>query len=105
MNVVEGILKEEQERLEKLRERRRADLAVLPKGAVRIRMINGNEYLYQNYRQGSKVLSKYLCRKESEQGILVLENAEKKRKIKAELKEIRSELDSIRRALGKFRRK
>lgn len=105
MNVVEGILKEEEERLEMLQERRKADLAALPKGAVRVRTINGNEYLYQNFRQGDKVLSEYLCKKESEPGVLALENAAKKRKIKAELKEIQSELNSVRRALGKLRRK
>jgi len=58
--VIRGILEEEKERLVRLVKRYSTDLEDLPKGSLRIRELKGHKYAYLVYREGQKVVNKYL---------------------------------------------
>ena len=58
--VIEGMLKEELARNERMIKRYQAELDSLPKGTIVKRIINTDEYYYLNYRENKKVISKYL---------------------------------------------
>lgn len=62
MNSLQGILREEQERLKAAEESYRREIAGLPKGSVQVKEIKGIPYAYLVYRKGPKVVSEYLGR-------------------------------------------
>ncbi len=66
MSVLEDVLEEEYERSMRLVQAMEAELAELPKGSVRTRVVGRHEYYYLNYRDGDKVRSDYIPASEVE---------------------------------------
>lgn len=58
--LLKSVFQDELERTNRLIKRYEAELGTLPKGSVFKRKIGNQEYLYLNYRNGGKVLSKFL---------------------------------------------
>ena len=52
MEILNGILKEELERLKSLKKHYAQEMSKLPKGSLIRKKINGNIYYYFNYRDG-----------------------------------------------------
>lgn len=103
--VIEGMLREELERNQRMSKRYRTELNSLPKGTI-IRRIKNNEiYFYLHYRENSKVVSKYLG-KENVVDLVALENQLKKRKNIVEvLRRLKIEEKELLQILAKSRNK
>lgn len=59
-DVVKAVFQDELERNQRLLLRYEKELELLPKGSIFKRKIGSQEYLYLNYREGKKVVSKFL---------------------------------------------
>lgn len=60
MNLLLKLIKQEKSRNEYLINEYQKELKILPKGTISLKKINGNSYYYLNYRDGDKVVSKYI---------------------------------------------
>ena len=60
MEILNGVLKEELERLKKLKKHYEQEISKLPKGCLIKKKIKGHLYYYLNYRQGKKGIFKYV---------------------------------------------
>ena len=63
--VIQAVLKDELDRNQRLILRYEKEIENLPKGSVFRRKIGSQEYLYLNYRDGKKVISKFLGKSDS----------------------------------------
>ena len=61
---VKAVFQDELERNGRLISRYKTELETLPKGSIFKRKIGSQEYLYLNYREGKKVISKFLGKAE-----------------------------------------
>ncbi|MDY0257292.1 hypothetical protein [Gudongella oleilytica] len=60
MSVLDNVLAEEYERMQRIRQAMQKELEELPQGYISKKKIKGNVYFYLQWRSGSKVLSKYV---------------------------------------------
>ena len=60
MAILDDILREELQRIERVRAAYLDELSSLPKGTLVRKKIAEGEYYYLQYREGSKVISKYI---------------------------------------------
>lgn len=98
MSVLEDVLREEYSRSLRLSQLMEQELAGLPKGCIRARVINGHTYYYLNHREGSKVASDYVRSSDVE---TLRAQLLRRRELKAALKEQETSRRQIERALGK----
>ena len=105
MSIVNGILKEELERLEKLQAKYSAMLEALPKGSLRKKKIGQKIYFYLVSRKGDRVVTEYLCQGDSPKAKSFEEQDAKRRDLKSKVKGVKEDIAEIRRSLGKFARK
>jgi hypothetical protein len=63
--VIQAVLKDELDRNQRLILRYEKEIENLPKGSIFHRKIGNQEYLYLNYRDGKKVISKFLGKPDS----------------------------------------
>ena len=92
MAILKGILKDSLEYYVDLEKRLQARLKELPSGSVFKRRIGRKDYYYLNYRQGARVVSRYLGRGEPSG---VEKEIKERRLIKQQLKEVRENLRMI----------
>ena len=97
MSVLEDVLREEYVRSLRLSHLMEKELATLPKGSVRVRVIRGREYYYLNHREGDRVISDYIPASEVE---VVRTMVARRKELKAALKEQERSRKQIERALG-----
>ena len=62
MSIIEEVLLEEHERSSRVSNALKAELAKLPRGSIRERVIKGHSYYYLQYREGEHVRSDYVSR-------------------------------------------
>ena len=105
MSIVNGILKEELERLERLQAKYSAMLEALPKGSLRKKKIGQKIYFYLVSRKGDRVVTEYLCQGDSPKAKSFEEQDAKRRDLKSKAKGAKEDIAEIRRSLGKFARK
>lgn len=98
MSILDEVLEEEYERSVRLTRLMEVELEALPKGSVRTRRLGSHEYYYLNYRDGDKVKSDYIPASEVDD---VRGKVERRREIKAALKEQERSRRQIVRALGR----
>ena len=67
-------------------------LATLPRGSIRKKKINGNEYYYLKYRKGKEIIEEYLG-KTIPEGLI--EGLRKRKQIEKELKKIRETIEFL----------
>ncbi len=97
MSVLEDVLKEEYARSLRFSRLIEEELATLPKGSVRVRMIRGREYYYLNHREGDRVISDYIPASKIES---VRAKVARRRELKEALREQERSRRQIERALG-----
>ena len=105
MGTIDGILKEELERLAAAEKSYLREIKKLPKGSIQIKHIKGIAYPYRAIRQGEKVVSEYLghC---SEHKLEELKQAiAQRKKYEQRLKEVRRNIKHISRMARGKRRK
>ena len=81
MKILQGILKEELERLEKLNKQYILEMAKLPKGCLIRKKIGRKFYYYLNYRNGKKSIHKYIGKLKKSEFRELSEKIEKRRKL------------------------
>lgn len=60
MNLIISTVKKEKRRIDYMLGKYRDILSRLPKGTISEKKVNGNTYCYLKYRDGKKVISKYI---------------------------------------------
>jgi len=105
MSIVNGILKEELDRLERLQAKYSAMLEAFPKGSLRKKKIGQKIYFYLVSRKGDQVVTEYLCQGNSPEAKSFEEQDAKRRDIKSKFKSVKEDIAEIRRSLGKLARK
>jgi hypothetical protein len=82
MEVLNGILKEELNRLRKLKKNYENKLKKIPKGSLIRKEIKRNIYYYLNYRDGGKSVFRYLGKLNKEEISKIKEKIEERRKLR-----------------------
>lgn len=88
MNMILHIVKQEKQRIEYMLQKYQDELSSLPKGAISGRMVGDKIYYYLKYRDGKKIISQYVSKKEIEN---VRSLVEKRRHIEAMVKSLQEE--------------
>jgi len=101
MNLVNDIIQEEKERLEKILRVKESSFYKIPKGALRQRKIRNNVFFYRVFREGGKVYSEYLCSaNDVKKSSAYLEEEKKRIALKADIRELKLEIEKLRKKLG-----
>ena len=64
MNLILHTVMQEKQRIEYMLEKYQSELADLPKGTISEKNVGGKVYYYLKYRDGKKVVSQYVSKKE-----------------------------------------
>ena len=96
MSVLDEVLKEEYDRLLRMRSAMNAEYDALPKGSISKKGIRGCDCYYLQYREGKKIISKYIKKAELED---VTEKIKRRRNLKRSLRDIDVELKKIERTV------
>ena len=94
MSLVSSLLNKESVRNQNMIDEYEKELVSLPKGSIKMKVIGHNSYYYLNYRDGKKVVSKYIG-KDEESVNLVREQLAKRHHIELMLKQLKQEQQQI----------
>ena len=75
------------------------ELSKLPKGKIIEKKINAHSYFYLKFRNGEKVITKYIGKKEVDLS-LILEQLEKRKHVEAMIKQLEAERKELNRIGG-----
>lgn len=64
MNLIISTVLQEKQRIDHMLAKYQEALAELPKGTISEKQVKGNTYYYLKYRDGKKVVSKYIGKKD-----------------------------------------
>lgn len=90
MLLLEEIVLQEKSRIENMMSMYEAELLSLPHGVLVKKNINGKDYYYVQYREGKKVLSKYIGNSEEKVADMRV-RLERRRQIETILKNLKAE--------------
>lgn len=99
MSTIKDVLKEELERLKRLKIRYNRDIATLPAGSLSIKNRKGNEYAYIAYREKGKVCTDYIGPANSDEVKIIKEKIGKRKKLESLLKTTKRQISEIERSL------
>jgi hypothetical protein len=102
MRVLKGILSESSDYYSDARKKINDELAGLPKGNIKERLINKGRYYYLQYRSADKIIHKYLGKNKPE---ALIKQIKRREVLKNELKKVQEALKILKRAEGKKRDK
>lgn len=88
MNLIINTMLQEKQRIDYMLEKYQTLLAGLPKGTISEKPVNGNTYYYLKYRDGKKVISKYIRKKDIEG---LRQQIERRRHVEAMIKSLKEE--------------
>ena len=94
MSLVSSLLNKESVRNQNMITEYEKELTILPKGSIKMKVIGRNSYYYLNYRDGKRVVSKYIG-KDEESVNLVREQLAKRHHIELMLKQLKQEQQQI----------
>lgn len=98
-DVVKAVFQDELERNQRLLLRYEKELELLPKGSIFKRKIGTQEYLYLNYREGKKVISKFLGKTEEFNSDELKTQLNKRKEYKQLIKKLKLEQKELLKAL------
>lgn len=98
-DVVKAVFQDELERNQRLVLRYEKELELLPKGSIFKRKIGNQEYLYLNYREGKKVISKFLGKIEEFNSDKLQVQLNKRKEYKQLIKKLKLEQKELLKAL------
>ena len=99
MAVLDYVLQEELNRLQRYRSHLEADLAGIPKGAISIKIKAKHPYAYLSFREGKRVVSRYVGPADSAQAVELVNKVNERRRIAKELQAIASNMVRIKKML------
>ncbi|MCD6080863.1 MAG: hypothetical protein J7J54_05380 [Candidatus Omnitrophica bacterium] len=95
MKVLKNILEESKEYYLELERKIEKRIKDLPKGSIKERIIAGRKYYYLQYREGKKVVHKYLGKNKPEK---LIKQIKERKALLEELKKVKEALALINRA-------
>lgn len=98
MSVLQNVLLEEIQRLEKNIKAYETMLSQLPRGTIFIKQIGNSSFVYRKRKEGKKVISEYLGNIRSNKVDKEIEASKEYKRIKNNLSIAKRELEKIRRA-------
>ena len=96
MSVLDEVLKEEYDRLIRMKTAMSLEYAALPKGSISKKNIRGCDCYYLQYREGEKVISRYIRKEEVDD---LAAKIERRRGLRKSLRDIDVEMKKIKRAM------
>lgn len=88
MNLILSTILQEKERIDRMLAKYQEELEMLPKGTISEKKVKQSTYLYLKYREGKKVISRYIPQKDVE---VVREQVEKRRHIETMIRSLQEE--------------
>lgn len=88
MNLILRTILQEKERIDRMLARYQEELETLPKGTISEKKVKQSTYYYLKYREGKKVISRYIPQKDVE---AVREQVEKRRHIETMIRSLQEE--------------
>lgn len=95
MKILNGVLNEELDRLNKLKKNYEKQIAKLPKGSLIRKNIKGNIYYYLNYRQEKKKIFKYIGKLSGKELENLLDKIEERRKLEKLNKQVKKDIKKL----------
>ena len=96
MNLILSTILQEKERIDRMLAKYQEELEMLPKGTISEKKVKQSTYFYLKYREGKKVISRYIPQKDVE---AVREQVEKRRHIETMIRSLREECAIAEKAL------
>jgi len=100
MGTIKSILREENERLEKLKKRYEKDIAKLPAGVISIKTRGNKRYAYIAYREKEKIKTDYLGPAESKKVQEIENKIQKRKEIQSLLKTTKERIREVQRVIN-----
>ena len=88
MNLILRTILQEKERIDRMLAKYQEKLGTLPKGTISEKKVKQSTYYYLKYREGKKVISRYIPQKDVE---AVREQVEKRRHIETMIRSLQEE--------------
>lgn len=88
MNLIISTVMQEKQRIDYMLAKYQEALAELPKGTISEKQVKGNTYYYLKYRDGKKIVSKYIGKREIEE---LKQQIDRRRHIEAMIKSLLDE--------------
>lgn len=99
MEILNGVLKEELERLKKLKKSYEEKIAELPRGSLIKKNIKGNIYYYLNYRKGKKGIFEYLGKLKKEEVDKMKKKIAERRKLVKLKRQVRKDIKDLKKMI------
>lgn len=96
MSILDDVLKEEYDRLVRMKSVMSSEFDALPKGTISRKNIRGCDCYYLQYREGSKIVSKYIKKSELNE---LMAKIDRRKNLKKSLHDIDTEMKKIERTL------
>lgn len=96
MSVLDEVLKEEYDRLVRIRSAMSLEYESLPKGSISKKNIRGCDCYYLQYREGNRVISKYIKKAELDELAAMIE---RRKSLRKSLHDLDAEMKKIERSL------
>ena len=88
MNLILSTILQEKERIDRMLAKYQEELEMLPKGTISEKKVKQSTYFYLKYREGKKVISRYIPQKDVD---AVREQVEKRRHIETMIRSLQEE--------------
>lgn len=88
LNLILNTILQEKERIDRMLAKYQEELETLPKGTISEKKVKQSTYFYLKYRDGKKVISKYIPQKDVE---AVREQVEKRRHVETMIRSLQEE--------------
>ena len=88
LNLILSTILQEKERIDRMLAKYQEELGTLPKGTISEKKVRQSTYFYLKYREGKKVISRYIPQKDVD---AVREQVEKRRHIETMIRSLQEE--------------
>ena len=88
LNLILSTILQEKERIDRMLAKYQEELEMLPKGTISEKKVKQSTYFYLKYREGKKVISRYIPQKDVD---AVREQVEKRRHIETLIRSLQEE--------------
>ena len=88
LNLILSTILQEKERIDRMLAKYQEELGMLPKGTISEKKVRQSTYFYLKYREGKKVISRYIPQKDVD---AVREQVEKRRHIETMIRSLQEE--------------
>ena len=99
-SVVKDVLIDELERNRRMQARYQQEINQLPKGSLYLRKINHQQYYYLNFRQGDKIIARYVGKHDDERIEKIKKEISERKHYEELLKKLSSEEKWLLKALA-----